>query len=272
MKIAAFQTQRGMTLIECMIALTLGMLITLAATALLLSAQKTYLAIDDSARIGDTGAFAMDVLAAAIRQTAYADRSVHRGGTAVPKPPENMLFGFDDASLKGKYLDFAEHRTPGVNHSDALITRFMTTDATGSIDENMRNCAGQAAKTALIEDTLYSWSIFYIAEDKSGEPQLFCKYRTKKLNFDASAIAGGVENVQFQYGVDFNGDGLPDTFIDANAVGAKDWSNVVAIDIALTIYGKRSHSHRQFHRMVALRNRSDSHDRRNDRRNRDDTE
>src|ERR1700731_1436700 len=94
-------TQQGMTLIECMIALTLGMLVILAATALLLSAQKTYLAIDDSARIGDTGAFAMDALAGAIRQAAYADYS-GAGAMTPPKPPGNTLFGLDDAALTGR--------------------------------------------------------------------------------------------------------------------------------------------------------------------------
>jgi type IV pilus assembly protein PilW len=261
-KIFSPQTQRGMTLIECMIALTLGMLVTLAATALLLSAQKTYLAIDDSARIDDTGAFTMDALAAAIRQTAYADRSVHRGRTVVPKQPKNMLFGLDNTSLTGEGLDFAEHRTAGVKHSDALITRFMATDATGTIDPNMQNCAGHTAKKSMTDETLYNWSIFYITKNKAGEFQLLCKFRDKKQKFSAGAIAGGVENMQLQYGVDLNHDGLPDTFMNADTVGAKDWQNVVAVDIALTIHNGRSHSHRQFHRMVALRNRSNTLDRR----------
>src|ERR1700688_4604237 len=120
-------TQQGMTLIECMIALTLGMLVILAATALLLSAQKTYLAIDDSARIGDTGAFAMDALAAAIRQATYADYS---GAVTPPKPPGNTLFGLDDAALKGRSQ--YPTRTRGINGSDALFTRFMATDAAGA--------------------------------------------------------------------------------------------------------------------------------------------
>ena len=44
--------QHGFTLIECMIAMTLGMLIIAAATALLLTAQQTYFAIDGNAAGG----------------------------------------------------------------------------------------------------------------------------------------------------------------------------------------------------------------------------
>ena len=252
-------TQQGMTLIECMIALTLGMLVILAATALLLSAQKTYLAIDDSARIGDTGAFAMDALAAAIRQAAYADYS-GAGAMTPPKPPGNTLFGLDDATLKGRSQYPA--RTHGINGSDALFTRFMATDATGAIDPNMLNCAGNSAQHASAPgnaEAIYNWSIFYIARDGSGEPELFCRYRSKSNEFHADAIARGVDSMQFLYGVDHNQDGLPDTFLNADAIAASDWQKVVAVNIALSVRDtesktERSRSSRLFHRTIILRN------------------
>lgn len=247
-------TQQGMTLIECMIALTLGMLVILATTALFLSAQKTYLAIDDSARIGDTGAFAMEALAAAIRQANYADHS-GAGAMTPPKPPGNTLFGLDDITLKGLRR--------GINGSDALFTRFMATDATGAIDPNMLNCAGYSAKHASAPgnaEAIYNWSIFYIALG-SGEPELFCRYRAENDEFRANAIARGVESMQFLYGVDHNQDGLPDTFLNADAIAASDWSNVVAVNIALSVSGHgaesktgATRSSRLFHRTIILRN------------------
>jgi type IV pilus assembly protein PilW len=259
-------TQQGMTLIECMIALTLGMLVILASTALFLSAQKTYLAVDDSARIGDTGAFAMDALAAAIRQAAYADRS-GAGAAAPPKPPGLTLFGLDDTTLTGRSHYPDQRRARGINGSDALFTRFMATDATGAIDNNMLNCAGHSARNASAPgnaEAIYNWSIFYIALDRSGEPELFCRYRGKNNNFSADAIARGVESMQFLYGMDLNQDGLPDTFLNADAIAAPDWQKVVAVNIALSVRGHggsaesktgRSGSSRLFHRTIILRNR-----------------
>jgi type IV pilus assembly protein PilW len=238
-------TQHGMTLIECMISLTLGMLVILACTALLLSARNTYLAIDDNARINDTGAFALAAIGAAIRQAGYADRA---GAAPPPDPPGKVLYGWDDAALSG---DSVAGRTRSVNGSDVLFTRFMATSATGAADDNMLNCAGLASKNAIppiSTDAAYNWSIFYIARNReaSHEPELFCKYRTRKNKFSAHAIARGVESLQFLYGVDLNGDGLPDTFLNAGAVDALDggrptapghWEKVVAVRIALSVHG-----------------------------------
>jgi type IV pilus assembly protein PilW len=236
--------QHGFTLIECMIALTLGMLVIAAATALLMSAQQTYLAIDDSARIDDSGATALAALGAAIRQAAYADRS----GAAAPNPPGNALSGIDDVVLKVGSETFDQRLDAGSkssNHSDALITRFMATDVLGVADSGMRNCAGFASKNQtapIVAEAVYDWSIFYVARDQSDEPELFCRYRNKNNKFSADAIARGVEAMQLLYGVDLNRDGLPDTFLQANAVNKSDWPNVVAVSIALSIRGAASTS------------------------------
>jgi type IV pilus assembly protein PilW len=236
----AMPRQTGFTLIECMIALTLGMLVIAAATALLLSAQQTYLAIDDSARIDDAGASALAALGAAIRQAAYADRS---GLLPPPNLAGHTLFGIDNAALSTSEGAFDQHRYAGVNGSDALAVRFMTTDSAGKPDLNMQNCAGHTAKNQAVPtdaDAMYDWSFFYIARDGSGEPELFCGYRAQKGNFSAYAIVRGVEAMQFLYGVDLNRDGLPDTFLQADAVNDADWAKVVAVSIALSVRGAAS--------------------------------
>lgn len=51
--------------------------------------------------------------------------------------------------------------------------------------------------------------------------------------FSVSPVAEGIENLQFDYGVDADGDGAPETpFLEAPATPAA-WSNVVAVQIAL---------------------------------------
>ena len=44
-----------------------------------------------------------------------------------------------------------------------------------------------------------------------------------------TSIAEGVENLQFEYGVDTSGDGIPDTVLTADAVPLADWQNVVSV-------------------------------------------
>jgi type IV pilus assembly protein PilW len=239
----------GLTLVECMVSMTLGLGIVLAATALLLAAQKTYLAIDDDARIVETGTLALAAIGAAIRQAGYVDRS---GAAVAPVAPTATLFGFDDTSLIGRDDAFDRRGADSVNGSDALVTRFMATLADGRADPDMLNCAGQPATGAAspaTADAAYGWSIFYIARDDAGEPELFCKYRAANHTFSADAIARGIESMQFLYGLDLNGDGLPNTFMNASAVDALgaagparsgSWAKVVAVRIALSVRGDRN--------------------------------
>jgi type IV pilus assembly protein PilW len=44
-----------------------------------------------------------------------------------------------------------------------------------------------------------------------------------------TSIAEGVENLQFEFGVDTSGDGVPDAFQTAGAVALADWQNVVSV-------------------------------------------
>ena len=222
--------QHGFTLIECMIAMTLGMLIIAAATALLLTAQQTYFAIDGNARIDDAAATALAALGGAIRQAAYAD---HGSATSSPRPPFNALFERDTGSMP-------KH---AVKDSDFLATRFMATDSKGKPDANMRNCAGNTLKShasPVNQDTVYNWSVFYIGSGDSRVPELYCRYLSDKKNFTGDAIASGVESMKFMYGVDRNGDGLPETFLQAQAMVRADWAEVTAVGITLSIRGTAS--------------------------------
>jgi len=101
-----------------------------------------------------------------------------------------------------------------VNGSDILALRFF-----GDGDAVL-NCAGlivPAATSYADAEQERGWSIFFVAKDSAGEPELRCKYRSK-TSWNADAIARGVESFQVLYGIDVDGDGLPDRFINASAV------------------------------------------------------
>jgi hypothetical protein len=61
-----------------------------------------------------------------------------------------------------------------------------------------------------------------------------------KKKFRGDAIVSGVESMAFLYGVDRNGDGLPETFLTAAAVDRADWAKVTAVGITLTLRGAAS--------------------------------
>jgi type IV pilus assembly protein PilW len=76
--------------------------------------------------------------------------------------------------------------------------------------------------------------IYYVRESASGNgPALWQKVGAA----DPVELVQGVENLQFQYGIDTNGDLLVDTYVNADEVEGppERWGNIVSISIAVLI-------------------------------------
>jgi len=122
-------------------------------------------------------------------------------------------------SLEGLDANRLKVDTPGmtspvgkaINGSDVLSVQFF-----GAADGAAVNCAGFP-----VPNQQRSASIFYVAEDSSGEPQLYCKYQGNN-SWNAAAVARGIEAFQVLYGVDTDEDGLPNKMLNAAAVNALD--------------------------------------------------
>lgn len=72
---SSLNAQRGMTLIELMVALLLGLLLTAAAVQLLVTGQITYNLQKSSAEVQDNGLFGMEVLNRSMRLANYNNRT-----------------------------------------------------------------------------------------------------------------------------------------------------------------------------------------------------
>ena len=65
------RSQHGLSLVELMIALLLGLLITAAATQMLLTTKNAYRMQDDISRLQENGRFAVELLSHDIRMAGY---------------------------------------------------------------------------------------------------------------------------------------------------------------------------------------------------------
>jgi type IV pilus assembly protein PilW len=222
---AGVRWQYGLTLVELMIAMALGLLIVLAATALLLSAKASYLALDQLEQIEETGRYASEVIARAIRQAGYEYRDAEQIAFASSVDLSANVIGMDAMTLRKNdaALSSATSRDV-VNGSDILALRFFGDDGGKGNAGAILNCAGLAVAEADAQDSpedARGWSIFFVAKDGAGEPELRCKYQTKN-GWNADAIARGVESFQVLYGVDTGGDSAPDRFTNADGIDALD--------------------------------------------------
>ncbi len=256
--------QSGLTLVELMISIVLGMLVVLAATALLVSSKSTYITQDDGAQMQDTGRFALENINRSVRQASFEnwDKDTQDAPiVAIPEMAANLA-GLDARSLK------SDATTPGIdsplttteNGSDVLAVRFFGVSKPGltTPDDSIVDCAGNGVSAPSSMDTAdedRGWSIYYVASDSTGVPELRCKYRSDGTGtWGYGAIARGVESFQVLYGVDTDGDRIANQFLTATQIKALDaalglsgaalnkktyWKKVTAIKVALLLRGSQ---------------------------------
>lgn len=249
--------QRGLTLVELMVAITIGLLVLLFAAAMLISANRGHAAQEEAARLDDSGRFALEAIARAVRQTAYVnwDRA-DAGITDDPTAPARVV-GMDNRSLV-KTADFISDPRPDVaNGSDVLALRFAGAGAGPDGDGSMTSCAGFG-----VNELEEGWSIFYVGRSAVGDTELRCKYRGA-TSWGADAIVGGVDSFQVLYGLDTDvpADGLANLFVNASVVSALDddltieganetereldlrrktyWKRVASIKVGLILHGEK---------------------------------
>lgn len=237
--------ERGVTLVELMVSMTIGLFVVAIATVVLVSAKSGYVAQADSTQILDTGRHAIDIVSRTVRQASY----LNWDGTdfSTPKADDGpAVFGMDAKSLKSRSEDISSPVARSINGSDVLAIRIGGSGEGSNGDGSVLNCAGFGIGTGdASEKRERGWSIFYVAEDVSGEPELYCKYPGED-GWAAQAIARGVESFQVLYGLDTDGDGHPNSLVNATALEsmAKDaadksapWKKVVEVKVAVLVRG-----------------------------------
>ena len=241
----------GFTLTELILALALGMLIVLATTTLVVSASAIEASVADRQELQDNASFAMDNISTAVQQAGYVSIDADNGPWVEEDSLSAPITGLDASTLKANSEDISAPTASRNFSSDVLAIRY--SGAGQPADGTIVNCAGIgiAAARPRAAGADRGWSIYYVANDASGEPGLYCKY--KKDQFTAQAIAQGVESFQVLYGLD-NGTATEEhtsRFLTASEISALDaglapselnrkthWKKVTAVKIALLLRGK----------------------------------
>ncbi|MBQ5942293.1 MULTISPECIES: PilW family protein [unclassified Massilia] len=246
------QRQRGLSLVELMIAMALGLAVLLACGNLLIGATRAYAMQVEADAMDEAGRYALDALARAVRQSAHVDWAA--SPTQEPALPARIA-GLDARSVPRNGTGIDGALPDSVNGSDVLALRFPGSGAPPNGDGGTVDCAGFPVHAG--ED---GWSIFYVARNAQGEAELRCKYRGNS-NWSADAVAGRVDGFQVLYGLDGDGDRVPDRYVNASTLAALDaglvlnganpmqraedlnrrthWKRVAAVRVALLLHGPR---------------------------------
>ena len=221
--------QQGVTLTELMIALVLGSLVVLAATAMVVTSRGTYRTQDESTRLAESARFGLELSNRLIRLAGYTNFGDDASPPAAYSDATFVAWktGLDAYSLDGPEIVGANNSTAGtgavVNNSDSLTIRYFgtsvvnttTTAAGGTPDGNVLDCAGTPVPQPLLPSaandaaTVYSraraYNVLYVEADVDGEPALKCKRQTYDASgnpsgTDTQTLIRGVEDFQVLYG------------------------------------------------------------------------
>ena len=248
--------QRGLTMVELLVAMALMGVVTVAAVSLYSVSSQSYKTVDANQQLQETARFIFTQVGQAARLAGYEDLIGSVGATGdrsatsymrsvfLPEGTVPAVIGYDNSIIINT-LDTSDdggNNRGGVNFSDSVAFRFFGSGlaSNGSAPDNsVVDCLGSAVAYPIgttVADV--GLSLFWV-KMVSGEPELQC-LRQGIGTRESQPIARGVESFQVLYGVDTkatNPDLVPNRWASASDLVATDWQRVRAVRVGLVLRG-----------------------------------
>ena len=246
--------EQGLSLVELLVAMVLMGLVTLATISLYSVTSQSYKTVDSAQGLNDNARYAFEIIGQSLRIAGYQEylrNNVDAPNLAGKIYPINCLssappcpvLGFNNAKVTSvsSVTDFGATNNGGVNFSDTLAVTFsgssVPSDA-GKPDGNVVDCQGVAQPNPLNANDL-GLSLFWVDTSK-GEPELACISRGNVAAAggavrNSQVVVRGVETFQVMYGIDIDGDSLPNRWVSAQDV--TNWMAVRAVRVGFVLRG-----------------------------------
>lgn len=217
--------QQGLSLIELMISITLGLVLMGAATQVMLSNNQTYRLNDDISRIQENGRIALDILVRDLRMGGY--RKPLNGDGKIPDfilKECTTADGVDaPCALEGD----------GKN-SDQLSVQFDPPPDDGT----ETNCLGEPVPNQDLIVNVYTVG----DNDDDGVNSLYCRgyNATTQAWISAApmALVNGIDNMQILYGVAGGDPSTPSSttrYVSYNQLVEQDFANIRSVRVGLLV-------------------------------------
>ena len=205
----------GFTLVELMVAMTLGLLVAAAGVATLLVGRQGFTQVDSSTQLRESARFAATAIELASVQAGFQNEAY--GVETTNRPPG--IRGYTNALVSPAFASLpnglahntrsssncgAATGTACLNGSDVLVVNFWGASRNGTADGTMIDCGG-AAEPEGSGPGPTAYSIIHVATASAGEanqePTLACSYKDPLSGtFKTVPIVKGVESFRVLYG------------------------------------------------------------------------
>lgn len=237
--------QQGMTLVELMVALTLGLMISLAVGTAFVESSRSTAEDDRYLRMIENGRFALSLVVTDLKMTSFwgelvdpasiasavsagedCDTDLLDAGSAImvnnphasPAVTQFDISGTACAALLGTVrpgtMQLVTKHTTGTALTTGAVDGVLylrSNGSTGSIIDD----AGTAAPPTGFADWALDPSLYYVREEAGDLPRL-CRLKLVGAGFGALAatecVADGIEQLHVEFGLDTDGDGLVDRY------------------------------------------------------------
>lgn len=241
------QTQRGVTLIELMVGITIGLLTVAVAMGALMVSRGVSGTVSDASLIQQQGSYAMRVIGLQLRQAGSLRLNLDPGTSTTEssyliasafeadyKDPDSSSFSVKNDTIKGKSAPGTDEYALSVGYRNYVEPVFISASATSL----HRNCLGQNNNNSLI---LSAFQLYTPASDPARR-ELRCAgpASTASTPTGPQAIINNVANFQVRYLLQDNTVRGDSTIKSVDASGVTNWAQVQAVEVCLVLYGNES--------------------------------
>jgi type IV pilus assembly protein PilW len=223
--------QRGYTLIEIMVALTLGLVVIIGVIQVFISTQQSARIQQAASRMQEDGRMAMALLNRYLRLAGYTTHPWDKGNTTWNPAINARGFPANATFAAGQVVRGGENDVNGV---DSIRIRYQ-----GTADGSVTTCLGRVVPINEMADITFS-----LTADVPGQGRsLLC---TDNNTNNAQPLVAGLQDMQIWYGlsqdrgavagIDANGRLTGATaYVPANLVPANEWNRVIGVRVSLLV-------------------------------------
>ncbi|OXI87758.1 type IV pillus assembly protein [Burkholderia sp. AU33423] len=222
----ADRRMRAHTLLEVLIAMTVGLLVLAAAGALYHAQRVAQRRADDGFRMRDAAGTALILIGQQIQMAGF--RPLDREGEGVSSLPP--VFGCSMARVRGAGAQLRCEPVRGT--SDALLIRYVgdAVSTWSTVGGQVSDCLGQgvgvSGEPAPVENRFDVHT-----SPSTGEPELYCEGSGRPGT--PQPVVSGIDQLRMRY---LRRGGTQ--FVDADALRGDDWRDVVAAHVCVRARGE----------------------------------